>query len=191
MLYPEHSQLAFDFVIIAYSLDSIRPDLVQGCKAPNVEGSASCLITSSESGLIHWTWSVHLKSAPARTLTYGHTIGPSQATLPLLIDVVLSPHTVMWGVVTNTGYDSMPISLGIVRMQIHCLWQGSVTKQHTSWCPRCPSVSVADITDCATSPALHHQSHSRAQFLRHYSKFWQKCITFILSRIGKSFSDDV
>ena len=30
--------LAFDFVLIACSLDSIRLGLVQGCKAPNVVG---------------------------------------------------------------------------------------------------------------------------------------------------------
>ena len=81
------------------------------------------------------------------------TIGPSQATPSLLIGVVLSPRTDMWGAVTNTGYDSMPTSLGIARTQIHCLRQGSVAdKPRTS---RCPSVSVADITDCecATSPA--------------------------------------
>ena len=38
VLYPEHSQLAFDCVIIACSLESIRPGLVQGCKAPNGVG---------------------------------------------------------------------------------------------------------------------------------------------------------
>ena len=38
VLYPQHSQLAFDFVLIACSLDSIRPGLVQGLKAPNVVG---------------------------------------------------------------------------------------------------------------------------------------------------------
>ena len=38
VLYPEHLQLAVDFVVIACSLDSIRPGLVQGCKAPNVVG---------------------------------------------------------------------------------------------------------------------------------------------------------
>ena len=31
-------QLAFDYVIIACSLESIRPGLVQGCKAPNGVG---------------------------------------------------------------------------------------------------------------------------------------------------------
>ena len=35
-LYLEHSQLAFDFVVIACSLDFIRPGLAQGCKALNV-----------------------------------------------------------------------------------------------------------------------------------------------------------
>ena len=38
VLYPENSQLALDFVLIACNLDSIRPGLVQGCKAPNVVG---------------------------------------------------------------------------------------------------------------------------------------------------------
>ena len=38
VLYPEHSQLAFDCDIIACSLESIRPGLVQGCKAPNGVG---------------------------------------------------------------------------------------------------------------------------------------------------------
>ena len=38
VLYLEHLQLALDFVIIACSLDTIRPGLVQGCKAPNVVG---------------------------------------------------------------------------------------------------------------------------------------------------------
>ena len=32
----------------------------------------------------------------------------------------------MWGAVTNTSYDGMPTSLGIVRGQIQCLCQGSV-----------------------------------------------------------------
>ena len=38
VLYAEHLPLAFDFVVIACSLDTIRPGLVQGCKAPNVVG---------------------------------------------------------------------------------------------------------------------------------------------------------
>ena len=55
----------------------------------------------------------------------------------------------MWGAVTNTGKNSMPTSLGIVRTLIHCLRWGSVAdKPRTAWYP---SVSVADITDCATS----------------------------------------
>ena len=58
-----------------------------------------------------------------------------------------------WG--SNTGYDNMPTSLGIVQTQIHCLGQGSVAdKPHTS---QCPSMSVADITDCTTSPAMIQQ----------------------------------
>ena len=96
VLYPEHLQVTFDFVINACSLDSIRPGLVQGCKAPNVVAK-TCLITSSESGLPHWIWSVRLKSAPAGTWTHDRTIGPSQATPSLLIGVVLSPSTGMWG----------------------------------------------------------------------------------------------
>ena len=36
VLYLEHSKLAFDCVVIASSLESIRPGLVQGCKAPMV-----------------------------------------------------------------------------------------------------------------------------------------------------------
>ena len=61
----------------------------------------ACLITSSESGLPHWTWSVRLKSAPARTWTHDRTIGPCQAMTSLLICVVLSPRT--WGYVEG-GY---------------------------------------------------------------------------------------
>ena len=38
VLYPEHSHLAFDCVLIACSLESIRPGLVQGYKAPNGVG---------------------------------------------------------------------------------------------------------------------------------------------------------
>ena len=38
VLYPKHLQLAFDCVVIACSLESIRPGLVQGCKAPNGVG---------------------------------------------------------------------------------------------------------------------------------------------------------
>ena len=126
VLYPEHSQLAFDCVIIACSLESIRPGLVQGCKAPNGVGSA-CFITSWQLGLPHWTWSVHLKSTPllGHELCYLN-IGPSQATLSLQIGVVLSACTDMWGAVTNTGYNSMPTSLGKVWKLIQCLKQGSV-----------------------------------------------------------------
>ena len=61
------------------------------------------------------------------------------------------PHAqTCWGRLPT--YDGMPISLGIVQMLIHSLRWGSVAdKPRTSWCP---SVSVADITDCATSPTL-------------------------------------
>ena len=139
VLYPEHLQLAFDCVVIACSLESIRPGLVQGCKTPNGVGSA-CLRTSSESLLPHCIWSVHLKSAPAGTRTCDLTIGPSQATPSLPIGVLLSPHTDMWGAVTN----GMPTSLGIMQTLIHCLGQGSVAdKLGTS---QYPSMSVADIS---------------------------------------------
>ena len=57
----------------------------------------------------------------------------------------------MWGAVTNTGYNGMPTSLGLVCRLIHCLRWGSVAdKPRTS---RCTIVSVGDITDCATSTA--------------------------------------
>ena len=150
VIYLEYMQLAFDCIVIACSLESIRPGLVQGCKAPDGVGS-TCLITSSESGLPQWTWSVCLNSAFARTQTRNHTIGPSQAIPSLLIGIVLSPRTDMCGAVTNTGYYGMPTSLGIVQMLIHCLGRGSMADNpHTS---QYPSMSVADITDCATSPA--------------------------------------
>ena len=77
-----------------------------------------------------------------------------QATPSLLIGVVLSPRTDMWGAVTNTGYDGMPTSLGIVQTLIQSLGRRSAADKlrvHTS---QCSSVSVADITDSATSPAL-------------------------------------
>ena len=35
VLYPEHSQLTFDCVVIACSLESIKPSLFQDCNAPN------------------------------------------------------------------------------------------------------------------------------------------------------------
>ena len=49
-----------------------------------------------------------------------------------------------------TQYDGMTTSLGIVWTQIHCLRR---RKPCTS---RCSSVSVADITNCATNPTLLH-----------------------------------
>ena len=54
----------------------------------------------------------------------------------------------MWEAVINTGYNGMPTPLGLVQTLIHCLGLGSMAdKPCTS---QCPSVSVADITDCAT-----------------------------------------
>ena len=144
VLYPEYLQLAFDSVIIACSLESIRLGLVQGCKAPNGVGSA-CFITYSESGLSHWTWSVRLNPTPTRTQTRNLTIGPSQAILSLLIGVVFSPCTDMWGAVTNTGYNGMPTSLGIVWTLFHFLIRGSVADKIIT--SQYSSVSVADITD--------------------------------------------
>ena len=96
LLYPEHLPLAFDCVVIACSLKCIRKGLVQGCKASNGVGSA-CLITSSESGLPHWTWSVRLKATPAKTRTHHLPIGPIVKLQSLLTDVVISPHTDMGG----------------------------------------------------------------------------------------------
>ena len=40
VLYPEHSQLAFDCVVIACSLESIKPGLVQGFQGPQWCGFA-------------------------------------------------------------------------------------------------------------------------------------------------------
>ena len=69
--------------------------------------------------------------------------------MPSLL-IGLSPRTDIWGAVTNNSYNGMLTSLGIVQMLIHCLGQRSMAdKPLTS---QCPSVSVADITDCATSP---------------------------------------
>ena len=134
------------------TVESIRPGLVQGCKAPNGVAPSGLLDKLLRVTLSHRTWSVLHKSAPARTGTHDCTIGPSQATPSLLIGVVLSTCTDRCGVVTNTSYDGMPTSLGIVLMLIHCLWQGSVAdKPRLSQRPR---ESVADIADCATSPTL-------------------------------------
>ena len=52
VLFWQHSQLTFDSVVIACSLESIIPDLVQGCEATNGAGY-TCLKTSSETGLPH------------------------------------------------------------------------------------------------------------------------------------------
>ena len=82
-----------------------------------------------------------------------YTIGPSQATPSLLIGVVQYYHHahICGGQLATPGYDGMPTSLFIVLTQIHYLGGGSVAdKPRTS---QCSSVSVADITDCATSPA--------------------------------------
>ena len=83
----------------------------------------------------------------------------------------------MWGAVTNTGYDGMPTSLGIVQTQIHCLRQGSVgDKPRTS---RCPSVSVADITDCTTTPVFFRF------FLKYFFiGFSIQCITILRTGSG-------
>ena len=51
----------------------------------------------------------------------------------------------MWGVFTNTGYNDMPTSLGIVWMLINFIRRGSVADKPRS--SRCPSVSEADCID--------------------------------------------
>ena len=57
--------------------------------------------------------------------------------------------------VTNTGYDGMPTSLVIVQMLICSLgWGSAADKLHTS---QCLCISVADVTDCASSPANGYQ----------------------------------
>ena len=64
---------------------------------------------------------------------------------------IITEGTDMCGAVTIIGYNTMPTSLGIVQTVIHCLGRGSLADK-----PRAslyPSVSVADITDCATTPA--------------------------------------
>ena len=55
------------------------------------------------------------------------------------------------GAVTNTSYNSMPTPLGTLQTKIHCRRRGSVADKPCTF--RCPSVSEAVITDCATSPA--------------------------------------
>ena len=57
----------------------------------------------------------------------------------------------MWivGAVTNTGYDGMPHGGHISKLR--SLERGSVADKPHTFC--CPSVSVVDITACATSPA--------------------------------------
>jgi hypothetical protein len=59
------------------------------------------------------------------------TIDPSQAMQSFLVGDVLSPQTS--GEVTNTRYESMPASLGLMRPQIQAFEQGSVVdKPYTS-----------------------------------------------------------
>ena len=73
VLYPEHSQLSFDCVIIACSLQSIRPGLVHGCKAPNgVRPNPMNMVCTPY-------------SAPAGTQTHVRTIETSRAVPSLLI----------------------------------------------------------------------------------------------------------
>jgi hypothetical protein len=58
-------------------------------------------------------------------------MGPSQAMQSFPVGVVLSPQT--GGEVTNTRYESMPASLGLMRPQIQAFEQGSVVdKPRTS-----------------------------------------------------------
>ena len=53
----------------------------------------------------------------------------------------------MWEAVTNASYNGVPTYLGIVQMLIHHLGQAMYIQ--------CPSVSVADITDCATHGGIN------------------------------------
>ena len=112
---------------------------------PDLEKSEYCI--GHENGLYHW-WGF----ITAGTQTCVCTIGPSQAIPSLLIGVVLSPRIDMWGTFTNTGYIGMPTSLGMVWTLIHCHRWGSLTDKPRTRISQCPSMSVADITDCATSP---------------------------------------
>ena len=94
----------FNFCVYHISIGStVSRTLATGIWLSSLLASVglACLITSSESGLPHWTWSVRLKSTPARTWTHDRTIGPCQAMTSLLICVVLSPRT--WGYVEG-GY---------------------------------------------------------------------------------------
>ena len=101
----------------------------------------------------HWECCIQNTDNWHFQLCYHCTIGPGQAKPSLLIGVVLSLRTDMWGAVTNTGYDGMPSSLGIVQTLIHSLGRRSAAdKLHST--SQCSSVSVTDITDSATSPAL-------------------------------------
>ena len=86
----------FNFCVYHISIGStVSRTLATGIWLSSLLASVglACLITSSESGLPHWTWSVRLKSAPARTWTRDRTIGPCQAMTSLIICVVLSPRT--------------------------------------------------------------------------------------------------
>ena len=121
ILYPEHLQLSFDSVVIACSLESIRPGLVQGCKVRSMVWVRPAWqpLQSQAYPTEHGLPVLELATAPLGQVEL-HSISSLQ------IGVVLSPRTDMWGAVTNTGYISMPTSLGIVRTLIHCLGQGSM-----------------------------------------------------------------
>ena len=55
-------------------------------------------------------------------------------------------------VVTNTVYNGMPTSLGIMQMLIPSLGRGFVADKPCA--SQYPSMSIADISDCATSPVV-------------------------------------
>ena len=73
----------------------------------------------------------------------------------------------------------MSTSLGIVRMLIHGLGQGSVAdKPHTS---RFPCMSVADITDCSNSSCVELHNLVQGEPGRHGGQLWPAHELFILS----------
>ena len=89
---------------------------------------------------------------PIRIWTRDCTFGPSQDTLPLLIVLIYPQCTDLLGVVTNTGYNSMPTSLHSADAN-PLFRRGSVVTVDKPRASRSPSMLVADITDCATSPS--------------------------------------
>ena len=137
VLYLEHSQLSFDSVAIACRLESFRPGLIQGGKAPNCV-SYACLITSSESGFPHWIrYSMYALTTPPPGLKLAN-IGPSQETPSLLILYVLyiPTHRHVVGGYHMTSCQNP--------------WGHSTDTDNRHH--NVLACSLADITDCTTSP---------------------------------------